>query len=105
MKTNKIFSIIALCFLFSYTVFAQNFLDGLHVQYNSCQNCGTANATYGNTENMDDAAHIASDFGPRNLGDDWHGGVDFNSASDYAPRDLSSINQAAYDRSEEVSYY
>ena len=48
---------------------------------------------------------VADDFGPRDLGDDWHGGVDFNSASDFDPRDLSSINQAAYDRSEEVSYY
>ena len=61
------------------------------VQYLNCPNCTERNHTrtglvftYDSTATDYESAHVASDFDPR---------------------DLSSINQAAYDRSEEVSYY
>lgn len=36
------------------------------------------NSNYGNAVNFP-ANGIADDFGPRDLGDDWHGGIDYNS--------------------------
>ena len=54
---------------------------------------------------------VADDFGPRDLGDDWHGGVDFNSASDFGDMLLApeagtfvDVNRLIRDTERDIRY-
>jgi hypothetical protein len=64
---------------------AQQEYDGLEIHYDPCTGvCSSTNTNYGNTVNMNAPNYYYyyySDFGPRDLSDDWHGGVDFNSGA------------------------
>ena len=117
---NKFYFITVFFLLTPLAGIAQN----LELNYQTCTGC--PQGPDANTPINDDlfeyenstayeTGDIESDFDLRraNGNSRWHkgldlrnhGGVDFNSASDFDPRDLSSINQVTYGRSKEGNYY
>jgi hypothetical protein len=81
----KFFTLFLLFFIPSFTIVGQN---RINVEYKHCNDCTRAQKNddansfyqYGDATSYE-PQHIVSDFGPRSLGKDFHGGIDFSSRS------------------------
>jgi hypothetical protein len=80
MKNKKALAVFVAHLVVLIAIQAQNTSP---VLYAPCETCDSGNHNennhnfqYGGVREFD-AEHVTSDFGPRDLGEDWHGGVDF----------------------------